>query len=251
MRNCVPPWSIDACVTSPPYNIGVKYRTYNDSQKRSDYLKWSKTWTDEVYRVLKPDGSFFLNLGACPRDPFLPYELILQLRQNWKLQNTFHWVKSVTIDGPPIVSKGHFKPINSNRFVNDCHEFVFHLTKSGNVPIDRLGVGVPYADPSNVKRWAHTSGRNLRCRGNVWFIPYKTIQSKDKQRPHPATFPVELVTKCLKLHGLKPGMTVLDPFLGTGTSAIGAMSCGAGEFIGFENDGYYADYAKKQIEQQK
>ena len=251
MKNQVATSFVDTCVTSPPYNIGVKYNTYNDSQKRLEYLEWCKTWTDEVYRVLKPDGSFFLNLGACPRDPFLPYELVLQLRNRWKLQNTFHWVKSITIDGPPLVSKGHFKPINSNRFVNECHEFVFHLTKTGSVRLNRLAVGVPYADQSNIKRWKHTTGKNLRCRGNVWFIPYKTIQSRDSQRPHPATFPVDLVAKCLALHGSNKSTTVvLDPFFGTGTSALAAIDYGANEFIGYEIDPCYAQYAQQQVNKQ-
>ena len=91
-----------------------------------------------------------------------------------------------------IVSRGHFKPISSQRFLNDCHEYIFHFTKSGRVEIDRLALGVPYQDKSNIARWSHTSGRDRRCRGNTWFIPYETIQSRQKERPHPATFPVEL-----------------------------------------------------------
>jgi len=64
------------------------------------------------------------------------------------------------------VSVGHFKPINSKRFLNDCHEFVFHFTKSGKAPVDRLAVGVPYADKSNISRWFHTEGKDKRCSGN-------------------------------------------------------------------------------------
>ena len=161
-----------------------------------------------------PEGSFFLNIGAAPADPFLPHQVVLELSDLFCLQNTLHWIKSITvetIDGD-TVSAGHFKPINSKRFVNDCHEYVFHLTHEGDVPVDRRGVGVPYVHKSNIGRWKHTEGHDKRCRGNTWFVPYKTIVSRDKDRPHPATFPVQLAEYCLRLHGKNPqDTTLLDP----------------------------------------
>src|SRR5207249_113040 len=104
-----------------------------------------------------------------------------------------------------------YKPINSDRYLNDAHEFVFHLTPAGETPIERLAIGVPYQDKSNIARWAHTRARDLRCRGNVWYVPYETIQERAKDRPHPATFPVKLAEMALKLHGVRPGARVLDP----------------------------------------
>jgi site-specific DNA-methyltransferase (adenine-specific) len=149
---------------------------------------------------LKPDGSFFLNLGAVPSNPVFPHELIAELSKLFVLQNTFHWIKSISVETPKgdRMSAGHFKPINSRRFVNNCQEFVFHLTKNGTTPLDRLSLGVPYADKSNVRRWTHTKGNDVRCRGNVWFIPYETIRSRKMQRPHPATFPTQLAVNCIK-----------------------------------------------------
>jgi site-specific DNA-methyltransferase (adenine-specific) len=177
--------SIDLVVTSPPYNLGVKYQSYQDTRSRDDYLIWSQEWAREVKRVLKDSGSFFLNLGACPSNPLIPHELIVELKRMFVLQNTFHWIKSITIEtkAGDQISAGHFKPIHSRRYVNDCHEYVFHLSKHGNTPLDRLAIGVPYSDKSNIARWSHTKGRDLRCRGNNWFIPYPTIVSRSKQRP--------------------------------------------------------------------
>jgi site-specific DNA-methyltransferase (adenine-specific) len=103
--------------------------------------------------------------------------------------------------------------------VNDLQEFVFHLTRTGMTPLDRLALGVPYAEKSNIKRWNHTRARDLRCRGNVWFIPYKTIRSRKRDRPHPATFPEELATYCIKIHGTKGEIVMIDPFIGIGQSA--------------------------------
>jgi site-specific DNA-methyltransferase (adenine-specific) len=144
-------------------------------------------------------------------------------------------------------SFGHFKPINSQRFLNDCHEYVFHFTKSGRVGLNRLSLGVPYQDKSNIARWSHTRGNDLRCRGNTWFVPYETIQNREKERPHPATFPVKLAEWCIKLHGASRARSMLDPFLGIGNSAVAAQCCGVKNFIGFEIDDAYLAEAKRRI----
>ena len=197
-----------------------------------------------------------------------------ELRDLFVLQNTIHWIKSIAIEDrcsrPPvgdtaqshrtprsgathreaattIRSHGHFKPINSPRFLNDCHEYVFHFTKSGRVELDRLALGVPYQDKSNIARWSHTRGADLRCRGNTWFVPYETIQSREKERPHPATFPVQLAEWCINLHGASRVHTMLDPFLGIGNSAVAAHRCGVKRFIGFEIDETYLAEAKRRI----
>jgi site-specific DNA-methyltransferase (adenine-specific) len=243
---------IDIVVTSPPYNLGIKYSKYKDNKNRSEYLEWSCAWAREVKRVLKDEGSLFLNLGACPSNPLVPHELIVALKSEnvgFILQNTFHWIKSITIETKKDdqISAGHFKPIHSKRYVNDCHEYIFHLTKHGNTELDRLAIGVPYSDKSNIKRWSHTGGRDVRCRGNNWFIPYQTIVSRSKQRPHPATFPVELVVNCIKVHGADHSSVMMDPFLGIGHSALAAMQCGLSKFIGFDIDGGYVQIAKNSL----
>jgi len=115
------------------------------------------------------------------------------------------------------------------------------------VEIDRLGLGVPYQDKSNIARWSHTRGSDLRCRGNTWFIPYETIQSREKERPHPATFPVQLAEWCIKLHGVSRIETMLDPFLGIGNSAVAALRRGVRKFIGFEIDEAYLAEAKRRL----
>lgn len=241
--------SVDLVVTSPPYNLGIAYSRYEDRQERGDYLEWCQRWAAEIRRVLKPDGSLFLNLGSAPSNPLLPHELVLRLRDQFVLQNTIHWIKAISIDDDTgeVISRGHFKPISSPRYLNDCHEYVFHLTPEGRTPIDRLALGVPYADKSNIARWSHTAGRDRRCRGNTWFVPYETIQRRAKERPHPATFPVQLAEWCIKLHGIDRVHTMLDPFLGIGNSALAAKSCGVKNFIGFEIDEEYLAEAKRRL----
>jgi site-specific DNA-methyltransferase (adenine-specific) len=243
--------SIDLVVTSPPYNIGIDYRSYDDRGSRDDYLAWCVEWAREVLRVLTEDGSFFLNLGASPKSPLLPHQLLLALAtpEFFTLQNTFHWIKSISVETRKgeTISAGHFKPINSKRYVNDCHEFVFHLTKSGTVPLERRAAGVPYADKSNIARWKHTGGGDKRCRGNNWFIPYETINSRDSERPHPASFPIALVEQCIVIHGRGDQTRLLDPFLGIGSSALAARKQGIREFTGFEIDEGYLEIARTRL----
>ena len=249
----LPAGTIDLVVTSPPYNLGIGYNSFNDTAPRAEFLEWCVGWSAELKRLMADDASFFLNIGASPVNPLLPHQLVLALTDGgnslFSLQNTFHWIKSITVqtrDGEDI-SAGHFKPINSKRFVNDCHEYVFHLTKTGNVPVDRRGAGVPYQDKSNIARWGHTGGADKRCRGNNWFIPYDTINSRDKDRPHPATFPVALVEQCIHLHGKGARTRMLDPFLGIGSSAMAARRQGIADFTGIELDEGYLSFAKLRI----
>ncbi len=242
--------SVDAIVTSPPYNLGIRYRTFDDTMPRSRYLEWTGQWVRQAARVLARDGSLFLNVGAKPTDPWTALEVAMAAREHLHLQNTIHWIKSIAIEKSIAGARaglradlavGHYKPINSRRFLNDCHEFVFHFTPAGDTPLDRRAIGVRYQDQSNVSRW-NAASSGVRCRGNTWFIPYETIQSRDKERPHPATFPPKLPEMCVRLHGLERIRTVADPFLGLGSTAVACAQLGV-SFIGIEMDEYYLEEA--------
>src|SRR3954467_12240019 len=235
------PQSVDVIVTSPPYNLGIRYNRYQDTLPQADYLEWTSNWVSAATRVLRPNGSLFLNVGAKPKDPWTALDIAQAVRPHLELQNILHWVKSIAIEKALAGARsgleddlavGHYKPINSKRFVNDCHEFVFHFSRTGDTPIDRRAVGVKYQDQSNVTR-GRGAGSGLRCRGNTWFLPYDTIQSRDKERPHPATFPWRLPAYCLKLHGVSRVGLAVDPFLGLGSSAVACATLGV-NFAGIE-----------------
>jgi len=257
------PGSVSVICCSPPYNLSVKYEAFNDSRSREDYLVWSKAWLGLAFKALSAQGHLFLNMGAKPSDPYGPDEVLQVAKEcGWRLQNKIHWVKSVTVKvatKPELIAEaaaktglsasdtaelkrafreiegdglertfGHFKPLNTSRYLNDCYEPVFHLTKTGDVDIDRKAIGAPYEDKTNIARWGHTGGENKRCRGNVWAIAYETIQSRDAERAsHPATFPVELAEMCLKLAGGSEKVALaMDPFAGTGTTAVACAKLG-------------------------
>jgi len=289
LQDCVagmlalPAGSVDICVTSPPYNLNIDYGTYRDNKPREDYLAWLDSVFAAVKHALKDDGHFWLNVGYSNIDPWVGMDVAQVARRHFVLQNNFTWVKSITIDD---VTKGHFKPINSERFANATWEHLFHFTKTGAVPCDKLAVGVPYMWDCNIDNTGRIKGRiakklgfkdikdynknasteqqqafdaeltarlakqkpkaDKRCRGNTWYIPYDTIANREKHRgSHPATFPVALVEDCVKFSGIQSG-TLLDPFMGSGTSAIAAVNTGL-DYMGFDIDQDYMNFATDRI----
>ncbi len=234
---------IDIIVTSPPYNIGKLYREYNDTRPREEYLQWLETVAKESRRVLKEKGSFFLNIGSKPSDPWIPMDVAQRFRRHYDLQNVIHWIKSIAIEKKDVgnydlinddIAVGHYQPVNSPRFLSQCQEYIFHFTKGGNVSLQKQNIGVKYQDKSNIGRWKSAT-QDLRERGNTWFIPYPTIQNS---RTHPTTFPIRLPEMCIRLHGFNSRTLVLDPFMGIGSTAVACNKIGI-HFLGFENDYYY------------
>ena len=279
----LPEQSIDICTTSPPYNLGIQYGVYKDNLPRIEYLSWLDKLFKNIKSVLKDDGHFWLNVGYSNIDPWVGMDVAQVARNYFVLQNNFIWVKSITIDN---VTKGHFKPINSERFANATWEHLFHFTKTGNVKCDKLAVGVPYMWDCNIDNSGRIKGRlakkfgfknildfnqnadqstklkfeleladklsntktksNVRCQGNTWFIPYDTIANREKHRgTHPATYPVALIENCIKFSGIRSGI-LLDPFMGSGSSAIAALNRGL-EYIGYEIDSNYKMFAEDRI----
>jgi len=279
--------SIDLCVTSPPYNLNIDYGTYNDNKSRQDYLNWINNFCISVKQCLKDDGHFWLNVGYSNKDPWIGMDVAQIVRKHFILQNNFIWVKSISIDN---VTKGHFKPINSDRYSNPTWEHLFHFTKSGNVKCDKISIGVPYMYDCNIDQTSRMKGRivkrmgfenqadfnnkatdiekntvekelsiklsnkkersDKRCKGNSWFIPYDTISDRTKQRgSHPATYPVKLVEDCILFSNIKNGI-LIDPFIGSGTSAIAAINKNI-EYIGYDIDQDYINFANDRILEHK
>jgi site-specific DNA-methyltransferase (adenine-specific) len=246
------PKSVDVIVTSPPYNLGIEYNVYQDNKLRTDYLDWMESVAIESKHVLKDNGSFFLNVGGSLKDPWIQIDVANRFRKHFVLQNAIHWIKSIAISKEDAglstnlkedIAVGHYKPINSQRFHHDCHEYIWHFTKKGDVELNKVDIGVPYQDKTNINRWKCTKGSDKRDRGNTWFLPYETIR---ESRPHPSTFPEKLPEMCITDHGIKNVELVLDPFMGIGTTAVACKKIGV-NFIGFEIDNQYFQIANERL----
>lgn len=233
----LPAGSVDLVVTSPPYNLGQEYGgTCDDDLPYEEYLSWMRRVFCELERVLKPAGSLFLNVGWSPSNPWLSQDVACRAIPEFTLQNRIAWVKSIALGDEPC--RGHVKPINSARFLNRQWEEIYHFTRTGETRIERLAVGVPYADPSNLERGTRGKNGNVRCRGDVWFCPYQTTASNADNWHHPCLFPELLVEYCIRLHGVSPGLVLLDPFCGIGTSGVVAKRLGIKALLIDSNPAY-------------
>ena len=247
----LPEQSIDIIVTSPPYNIGKPYLQYDDTRPREEYLSWLERVAQESLRVLKDNSSFFLNIGSKPSDPWIPFDVAQRFRRHFILQNVIHWIKSIAIEKAEVgrydrilddIAVGHYQPLNSPRYLSQCHEYIFQFSPRGETPLMKKNIGVKYQDKSNIGRWKDAT-EDLRDRGNTWFIPYPTIRNS---RAHPTTFPVRLPEMCIRLHGYSPETLVLDPFMGTGSTALACLRLGV-PYLGFEIDPHYRELALERL----
>ena len=256
LHHVVEPASADCVVTSPPYNLGVAYGRYSDRRPRAEYLRWMGRVGSAVADALAEEGSFFLNVGSPPKDPFLAFDVAREGGAHLVLQHVMQWVKSLAIDRADAgraqglsgdLAVGHYKPVPSARYLHGAQEYIFQFTHHGTVRLDRLAIGVAYADRSNIGRWRSAAG-GRRCRGNTWFLPYETIRWRARDRPHPAAFPVALPERCLRLHGLARVRLVVDPFVGIGSSAVAAARLGK-PFVGSDLDPEYLAVAERRVVQ--
>jgi site-specific DNA-methyltransferase (adenine-specific) len=206
-------------VTSIPYNIGMPYgETCDDARPLAEYLAWLQPRFEAIRANMRDDGSFFLNMDG---DGWAPFQVAGVLQPLFRLQNRIEWVKSLVVPERPCPhcrkpvpprQIGHFRTLGGDISLNRCGEFLLHLTKHRNVRLDRQAVGVGRSDGPNALR----PGSSVHCAGNQWFVPY---DPRTEEAEHPCPFPVELVKRCIMLHGLrKPGLVVLDPFMGRGSA---------------------------------
>lgn len=236
---------VDSYVTSPPYNVGCDYDVYFDKQSRSDYLADMRVLARLANERSHKNTVFWLQMGPNRQDPSLPFEVLdMFSHEGWRLVNQIVWLKSGTfpqLDGSEA-SFGHFRPIQSPTILHRCWEWVFMLVRGekNDVKLDKLALGVPYKDISNVARFNHA--QDIRCRGDVWYVPYSTTQ----KQAHPCAFPVALAENCLKLQGLEPNSLVMDPFCGTGATLRAAGGLGH-RAIGCDLSHAYLEVAQNRL----
>lgn len=201
-----------AVITSPPYNIGINYGEFKDKMGTNDYDNFTESWVKEALRVAPVAA---INFGAPTSSAINLAKFMLAVSKVGVIQSHIIWVKSISTED---WSYGHFKPVNSRRYLTNTNESVFIVSRDGKYILDRLAVGVPFKDKSNIKRFKSNQS-DLRCRGNVWYIPYKT---RNAGVNHPATYPVELAEMMIKIVGTPS--KILDPFMGSGTTRLASQN---------------------------
>ncbi len=228
---------IDLTITSPPYNIG---KSYEKPLPLDDYLKWCEEWIAEVYRITVPNGSFWLNLGylSIPeRAKAIPLPYLLWSRI------PFHLIQEVVWNyGAGVAGKKFFSPRNE--------KFLWYVKDQGNYTFNLDDVRDPNVKYPNQKKngkiKVNSIGKNP---SDVWCFP-KVTSGKDRaspeRTPHPAQFPEAVIERVIKSSSNK-GDIILDPFIGSGTTAVVALAQER-YVVGFEINSAYCDIAAKRIE---
>ena len=222
----VPSHSVRLVVTSPPYNIGKSYGNYKDKIPLDKWQELISDVTKEVYRILTPDGSFFLNLSPVPFGnekeilpmPFLGYEIFKA--NNFYLRNMITWTFN------------NMQNCTNRWGVKDLNSYVFNLDE----------IRIPYIT-QNDKRLEGGTGRNPT---DVWYFDRVNNMTKNKLKlSHPTVYPLPMIVRILKMSS-NPGDTILDPFAGSGTSLVAAKILGRNA-IGFEIDGKYKNECEMRL----
>ena len=226
----IPDNSIDLVVTSPPYNCGIKYDSYNDDKEWKEYYLWCRTWLQEIYRVLKDDGRFCLNHYLSLGQSNNRHAPLMKLNEMCMEMGYKHHGIAIWTDITLIKRTAWGSWISASApYVNSPYEGILILYKnewkkqrSGESTIDK-------------KRFMQL------CSG-IWKM------QPEMKGMTIANFPLELPSNCINLLSYK-GDTVLDPFMGSGTTAVACKQLQR-NFIGFEISQMYVDIANKRLQQE-
>jgi adenine-specific DNA-methyltransferase len=233
----LPDECIDLTITSPPYNIG---KAYEKPLPLDDYLDWCAQWIAEVHRVTTTGGAFWLNLGylAIPeRAKAIPIPYLLWDRIPFYLIQEVVWNY-----GAGVAGKKYFSPRNEKFlwYVKDSENYTFNLdaVRDPNVKYPN--------QKKNGKIKVNPKGKNPT---DVWQFPKVTSgknRASPERTPHPAQFPLAVIDRIIKSSSCE-GQIVFDPFLGSGTTALAAMTLNRRP-IGCEMKADYCDIAVERIE---
>jgi adenine-specific DNA-methyltransferase len=235
----LPPALVDLTVTSPPYNIGKEYES---PLALNDYLDWCGEWIAQVSRLTGPRGALWLNLGYVSmegRAKAIPLPYLL-----WDRNPMFLVQEVVWHYGAGVAARRALSPRNEKFlwYVKDEMEYTFNLD-------DIRDPDVKYPkQKKNGKLKCNPLGKNP---SDVWLFPKVTSgtdRASKERTEHPAQFPVAVIERIIRACS-NPGDTILDPFMGSGTTALVASRLGR-NVIGFELSARYLEIAARRIEQE-
>lgn len=223
----------DACmhlmVTSPPYNAS---KDYDQDLSLDNYLALLHRVWEEVYRVLVPGGRACINIANLGRKPYLPLHAFIiedMLSIGFLMRGEIIWNKSASAGGS--TAWGSWQSA-TNPTLRDIHEYILVFCKDT----------FRRANPQNRSNTI-TRDEFLEYTKSVWNIG--TVSAK--KIGHPAPYPIELPYRLAQLYTFA-GEIVLDPFIGSGQTALAALESGR-QFIGYEVDPNYVQLANSRIQE--
>lgn len=225
--SCLPDNCLHLMITSPPYNVT---KEYDDDLTLGEYLSMLKKAFAETYRVLVHGGRACINVANLGRKPYIPLSdhiSAMMIDIGYKMRGEIIWNKAA---GAGIsMAWGSFQSA-SNPVLRDVHEYIMIFSKG------------TYRRAKSVEKSNTISKEQfMDWTKSVWNINPVSA----KKIGHPAPFPVELPFRLIQLYTFA-GDIVLDPFMGSGSTAIAALDSER-DYVGFETDEAYIELAKKRI----
>lgn len=228
--------SIDLVITSPPYNVNLgeskhnrfSYDLYNDNREYKQYIEWLKTVFNGIYRVLKSGGRVCVNIGDGKNGAVSTSSDIIQFMTrelNYIQMTHIIWNKNQTRNR---AAWGSFNSPSSPSFPRPFEHILVFAKENKKLQYK----GETDLSKEDFINWSF----------GLWTFAPETNQ---KKFGHPAMFPEELPKRCMKMFSWV-GAAVLDPFMGSGTTAKAALLYNR-NFIGFEISDQYCDIAKKRL----
>lgn len=224
----LPDNSVHLMVTSPPYNVG---KVYDEDLTLEEYLAFlRRVWT-ETYRVLVPGGRACVNVANLGRKPYIPMNGLIareMIDLGFLMRGEIIWDKSSSAS--TSTAWGSWQSA-SNPTLRDTHEYILVFSK-GTFKRERI----------EGRESTITKEEFLEFTKSVWDF----FSESAKKVGHPAPFPVELPYRLIQLYTFS-NEVVLDPFMGSGQTALAALKSGR-RFVGYELNEEYLDLARKRIE---
>ncbi len=224
----LPDCSIHLMVTSPPYNVG---KDYDEDLSLEEYLAFLRNVWSEVYRVLVPGGRACVNVANLGRKPYIPLNgLIAQemTELGFLMRGEIIWDKASSAS--TSTAWGSWQSA-TNPTLRDTHEYILVFSK-GSFRRDKMDGRVSTISKEQF----------LEFTKSVWEFPSESARKVG----HPAPFPIELPNRLIQLYTFSNEI-VLDPFMGSGQTAIAALKAGR-HFVGYEISGEYLELANNRIQ---
>lgn len=231
----IPNNSLHLMITSPPYNVS---KEYDNDLSLNEYLNLLKNCFTETYRVLVDGGRACINIANIGRKPYIPlsdYVSKIMIEIGFNMRGEIIWNKSA---GAGISTAwGSFQSA-SNPILRDVHEYILIFSK-GNYKRERD------KEEKELRKDNITKEEFIEWTKSVWTMNTESA----KRIGHPAPFPEELPNRLIKLFSFTNDI-VLDPFMGSGTTAIAAIKNNR-NFVGYEINKEYINLANNRIENLK
>jgi DNA modification methylase len=236
---------VDLAFADPPFNIGYDYDVYHDKLESENYLAWSRDWTAEVVRVLKPNGTFWLAIG----DEYAA-ELKVMLQREHKLtcRSWVVWYYTFGVNCKTKFSRSHAHLFH---MVKQADDFTFN-TDAIRVPSARqLVYGDSRANPTGRlpdDTWIlrpQDIPESFTPGEDTWYFPRVCGTFKERAGWHGCQMPEQLLGRIIRACS-NPGELVLDPFAGSGTTLAVAKKLGR-SYLGFELSAEYAQRAEARL----